>query len=276
MISDRIRLRMNKLLLRQVDLVRATGASKSTVHGWINGYTIPKGESLLALADVLKVTPRWLLNGDEGEVDSVFDAGGRIKERRQQLGLKQNQLARKIDIAATNISMWESGTTSPKGENLIRLANALKVTPEWILYGGEVEPGNRELVQAEYLTIAVPNVFDTSKKEFLPQSCLRTRNGVLGSLSWVDVKDNAMAPMLKAGYIAFVDMADQKGSDGEIYLIKTKSGYTFRRFQHGVCGVSLTPINREAFSNELVSNDKLKCVSILGRLILHIGMEGKL
>lgn len=65
MISDRIKLRIKDLKLKQVDLVRATGASKSTVHGWLNGYTVPKGKNLLALADALKVTPGWLLDGGE-------------------------------------------------------------------------------------------------------------------------------------------------------------------------------------------------------------------
>lgn len=63
MIDERIKKRLKALSLKQVDLVEATGAAKSTVHGWLNGLTVPKGKPLLKLARKLDADPEWLLEG---------------------------------------------------------------------------------------------------------------------------------------------------------------------------------------------------------------------
>lgn len=50
------------------DLVSAKGGDAVTpqaAHHWIRGKTIPRRRNLRALADLLKVTPEWLL-GEEG------------------------------------------------------------------------------------------------------------------------------------------------------------------------------------------------------------------
>lgn len=62
--SDRIFSRMKVLNLRHKDLVEATGASKGTVTGWVNGTNNPTGKRLIALATALKTTPEWILTGE--------------------------------------------------------------------------------------------------------------------------------------------------------------------------------------------------------------------
>lgn len=61
--SDRIAQRMKELGLQHKDLVAATGASKGTVTNWISGVNNPTGNRLIQLAQALKTTPEWLLNG---------------------------------------------------------------------------------------------------------------------------------------------------------------------------------------------------------------------
>lgn len=63
--SERILHRMGILRLKQIDLVRATGAGPSTVHAWVSGTNNPTGERLVKLANILEVTPEWLLTGKE-------------------------------------------------------------------------------------------------------------------------------------------------------------------------------------------------------------------
>lgn len=63
--SDRIFKRMNELGLSQGELAKATGAARSTVHGWINNVAQPSGQRLLLLASTLKTSVDWILNGTE-------------------------------------------------------------------------------------------------------------------------------------------------------------------------------------------------------------------
>ncbi|MBC3631648.1 LexA family protein [Klebsiella michiganensis] len=62
-IHDRIKFRMGLLMLKSRHLVDATGASKATVSQWVNGGSEPSAKYIPALARVLKVSERWLLEG---------------------------------------------------------------------------------------------------------------------------------------------------------------------------------------------------------------------
>lgn len=61
--SDRINQRIKALKLRSTNLITATGASKGTVSQWVNGGTEPSAKYLSKLAEVLRVSERWLTNG---------------------------------------------------------------------------------------------------------------------------------------------------------------------------------------------------------------------
>lgn len=58
--------------------------------------------------------------------------GKRIKERREQLGLTQEQLAEKLGLATHYISTVERGTTFPRCEKLILLLNGLETSADAI------------------------------------------------------------------------------------------------------------------------------------------------
>ena len=72
--------------------------------------------------------------------------GQRVKELRKALGMTHDQLALamgntydKKKISRTSICQWETGVTKEiGGENLLRLAAALQVNPEYIAYGTSV------------------------------------------------------------------------------------------------------------------------------------------
>lgn len=55
--------------------------------------------------------------------------GEKIKQRREAAGMSQKELAAKIGVDASAISMWENGVTSPKMGNLIKLAEIFKCKP---------------------------------------------------------------------------------------------------------------------------------------------------
>tara|TARA_R110002020_G_scaffold80910_3_gene201491 strand:+ start:652 stop:984 length:333 start_codon:yes stop_codon:yes gene_type:complete len=69
------------------------------------------------------------------------DLGAIIKAKRIELGLKQYQLAKAVDVSSPTISDWENGYTSPRGKNLINLAAALNIPPA-SLYRGDNESDN--------------------------------------------------------------------------------------------------------------------------------------
>lgn len=67
--------------------------------------------------------------------DEVDSFGDRVRARRNQLGLTQDQVSRLVSVSRVAITKWENGTTQPEGENLYSLSKALNCDIEWLLFG---------------------------------------------------------------------------------------------------------------------------------------------
>lgn len=64
-----------------------------------------------------------------------FEMGGRIKLRRNELRIKQSELAEKLNISNNHMSSIENGREKPSLDILIRICEELKVTPDYLLLG---------------------------------------------------------------------------------------------------------------------------------------------
>jgi len=62
--------------------------------------------------------------------------GKRVKERREELGMSQSVLAKRIGVSGPSLSQLESGKIK-RSRRINKLAAALKVTPEWLEGGAE-------------------------------------------------------------------------------------------------------------------------------------------
>ena len=70
--------------------------------------------------------------------DSVLnleDVGDRIATRRKDLGLTQEALAEMSEVTTQFISYAESGKRAMRPENLLKVANALEVSVDYLLTG---------------------------------------------------------------------------------------------------------------------------------------------
>ena len=56
-----------------------------------------------------------------------------IKERRRELGMTQRELAEKMQVDQSSVANWETGTTGPHRNKLIRLAKVLDCSVEELL-----------------------------------------------------------------------------------------------------------------------------------------------
>lgn len=51
-----------------------------------------------------------------------------IKERREELGMTQTELAQKVGVEQSSVARWERGATSPTAANLMKLSQVLNCT----------------------------------------------------------------------------------------------------------------------------------------------------
>lgn len=85
-----------------------------------------------------------------------MNIGQRIKQARlaRKPKMTQQQLADVILVSRPAVTQWETGETKTlEGENLVRVARALGVTTEWLLYGvgpdlGEPSPSKNGVAVA--------------------------------------------------------------------------------------------------------------------------------
>ncbi len=74
--------------------------------------------------------------------------GVRLKELRKQKRWSQKELAAKVDIRFQQLNKYESGLNSPPAEMLIKLADVLATTVDYLLTGNpaeEIPLGNARL-----------------------------------------------------------------------------------------------------------------------------------
>lgn len=69
------------------------------------------------------------------ETTLYIEMGERIRERRKQLGLTQEQLAELIDVTPQMISTAENGSKGVRPENIIKLSSSLNVSCDYLLTG---------------------------------------------------------------------------------------------------------------------------------------------
>ena len=62
-----------------------------------------------------------------------MDFGARLRSAREQMGLTRDDLAKQIQIQYSALSKYESSAREPDFETLVLLANALRVSTDYIL-----------------------------------------------------------------------------------------------------------------------------------------------
>ncbi len=121
--------------------------------------------------------------------------GMRIRKRRKELRLTQAALGSKIGVKGGAISQWEDDKTSPKGENLIALSQAMGCVPEFLLYGensaSNVEPAHADIRH-------IPVISYVQAGEWTPESSIRSLEGNIEYLQTnLDLSSSAFTLIIK-------------------------------------------------------------------------------
>jgi transcriptional regulator with XRE-family HTH domain len=73
--------------------------------------------------------------------DALKTLGGRIRERRNELGLSQEALADRASLHWTFVGQVERGRRNLSLHNLLKLADALQTDPGWLVGGLKAPEG---------------------------------------------------------------------------------------------------------------------------------------
>ncbi len=63
----------------------------------------------------------------------VYELYERIKNHREQVGLSQSELAKRLGVTKSAVNSWESGTNSPSLNYIIKMSQIFLVSTDYLL-----------------------------------------------------------------------------------------------------------------------------------------------
>lgn len=229
----------------------------------------------------------------------------RIRQRRKELKLTQDKVAEHCGINRVSVSNWETigkNGTSPKGANLIALAELLRVSPEWLISGDEeskhayvkdtsanytlgsfdtwdsktpLSPDEVELPFYKEVELSAGNgsIVQRENSGFklrFAKSTLRRYNIQPDMAACVVVSGNSMEPVLPDQATVGIDTANTRIKDGDMYaidhggMLRVKVLY---RLPGG--GIRLRSFNRDEYPDEDYPAEQANEVKVLGRVFWY-------
>ncbi|WP_312119522.1 helix-turn-helix domain-containing protein [Pantoea vagans] len=176
--------------------------------------------------------------------------GDRIRLRRKSLQLTQKQLAQQVKVSHVAISQWEKEETLPRGENLLRLAEALGCAPAYLIDGdGPVFSENSWAGLHQIPLLAQRDVAQWLNDTGTVRHELLMHNDMaLSQQSFaIRVEEQAMTPAILRGDVVIIDpsLAPQPG---DCVLAMQQQNALLRIWrqrgsEEGVAQFELAPVN---------------------------------
>lgn len=141
---EKLKVLRKKHGLTQKEVARLLGTVQGVYSKWERGVYEPNYENLSMLACIFDVSIDFLLS-DYIEfskdkylrmqesyliISNVFPQ--RLKEIRIKRGLTQTELGEKVGVKQSTFTNWENGKREPNFEIVIKLADLLEVSVDWL------------------------------------------------------------------------------------------------------------------------------------------------
>ncbi|SQH76964.1 HTH-type transcriptional regulator PrtR [Shewanella benthica] len=223
--------------------------------------------------------------------------GIRSKERRKLIKLTQLELSKLVGVSSVTISQWESGDTSPNGQNLYKLAKALKCDPDWLLFGhdknfegkGSDWTGSLELwgnetvlskdeVEVPFFTEVelsagdgnIPAQENHGPKLRFARSTLKRLGVQPENVACVKVSGNSMEPVLPNGSTVGVDTDNKTVTDGKMYAINHDGMLRVKLvYRLPGNGIRLRSYNADEYPDERYDEDQAKYINMIGKVFWY-------
>lgn len=197
----------------------------------------------------------------------------RLKFKREELGLTQNALAKKINVTGSSISQWERGETAPKGKNLLNLCEIFICSPEWLTEGSESKLFNNNLINIPFYSdvkaaagIGKNVIIESIDELLLPKKYFKYKK--IDTLNAIFVRGDSMEPVLNDGSIIVIDRCVDSICDGKMYVIRQGDLLRVKILSNETYGIRVRSYNKD-YPDEKYEKSNLNEIQILGKVIWH-------
>lgn len=238
--SEKLQRLLREFGKKRTDLIKSTGASKSTVSTWFSGRSKPSWDYLPGIRDYFKCDLVWLLDDKQDWDATKF---GMSDIHSQKLA---NQDAHASAEYFTGIEGWDSKTELPADE--VELPFFTEV---------EAAAGNGMAQVRE----------NHGPKLRFSKSTLKRYSIDPSNAACIKIKGNSMEPVLPDGATIGVDLSSKNIIDGKMYaidhdgMLRVKMLY---RLPGG--GIRLRSYNLDEHPDEKYSSDEANHIRIIGKV----------
>lgn len=191
-------------------------------------------------------------------MDRISDG---IKRVRGIKGITQEELADLAGINRTTIAKYETGRTKPSAQNVARMAEALGVSVDAIVSGGDyveavhVSPGAVRVPVLGVIPAGIPieAIEDIIDWEEIPQEWARGGREFFG----LKISGDSMSPRYESGDVVIFRRTDVCENGQDCAVMVNSDDATFKRVKYGPKGMMLVPLNPE-YETRVFSPDEVQ------------------
>lgn len=197
--------------------------------------------------------------------------GERLKEERKKIGISQKDFGRKIGVAESTISLYESNKRSPDKEILKKISLVLGVSVDYLL--GEDTPYLTSK-ESKYVRIPVLGrvvagipmyaIEETIDWEEIPREMAET-----GEYFGLKVKGHSMEPRILEGDVVIVKRQPDVESGKIAVVLINGNEATLKRVKKQKDGITLIATNMAVYEPHFYSNEEIEKlpIQILGEVV---------
>lgn len=203
-----------------------------------------------------------------------IEVGKRIKERREELGLTQEQLGSKLWLNKSTIQRYETGKVKTIKLPVIQsIAECLLVNPDWIVCKTnkkniDVSEGTTKIkipvlgrVAAGIPIEAVEEIIGYEEISFKEFNAEYEYFGLV-------IKGDSMKPRMQSGDVVIVRKQETAESGDIAVVLVNGNEATVKKIKIGTDGLMLIPLNQE-YEVMMYNNEEIESlpVSIIGKVV---------
>lgn len=193
----------------------------------------------------------------------------RIRALRTEAGIKQIDLAQRLNVGQNTISNWENGKTEPDTEALQAMATIFGVSIDYILghsmvKSSESQKGTTIPVLGDVAAgIPIEAITDIVDYEEIDAALART-----GEFFGLRIKGDSMEPRMKEGDVVIVRQQDTADTGDTVVVLVNGDSATVKKIKYGPDGITLLPTN-PAFDPLFYSAAEVEQlpVRVIGRVV---------
>lgn len=200
--------------------------------------------------------------------------GTRIKLLREELGLKQEELAKKLAVSPSAIGMYERNLREPNNELILKFANFFNVSVDYLL--GKSDIRNPDLKNKLFLIPIVgkvaagqPILVEENIEGYLPIDPLMYHLTSPDGFFFLKIQGESMNKLIKNGSYALIKKQDYAENGNVIVaIVNGDNEATVKRYkQLNEQFVMLEPVSEDSSFQPITIDLKNTKFSIIGKVV---------